>query len=321
VDPHAPDGPPDDAGSAPRPPESSAPTNPPPPLAPPRVSSSTHGGAIEDGATGVSWTPPDAGTTSGSSAGPGGVHVEVEDADGPPMPPPARRRRRRRRAVVGVAIVAVIGIPVGLAVGGLLPGDEAPSASGSDDAEVPRPEGDADAPRDGLDDADALQPPDVDALDGADAVYGRLLLDIDASERIMMNFQDEVATVFSVPAESPDALVEALSAAGAAGRDDLEEARDRFDDQLDEAGAEEIRERYLAHLDSWVEYMDAVSEDPGALSGEGAGAGYTVVINATADAFARALEEQLPADTDTSVSDYADEILDRGFRDAGDAQV
>jgi hypothetical protein len=46
-----------------------------------------------------------------------------------------------------------------------------------------------------------------------------------------------------------------------------------------------------------------------------------VVINATADAFARALEEQLPADTDTSVSAYADEILDRGFRDAGDAQV
>jgi len=124
-----------------------------------------------------------------------------------------------------------------------------------------------------------------------------------------------------VPAESPDALIEELQDIGAAGRDDLLEVRDRLDDELDVDGAEEVRDRYVAHLDSWADYMAAVAEDPGVLGGEGTGAGFTVVINATADAFARTLEEELPDTADASVRAYASDLLDRGFRGGSDAQV
>jgi hypothetical protein len=270
------------------------------------------------------WTPPDAGASTGDTTGPVGIHVEVEDADGPPPPPPARRRRRRRRALIAGAVIVVLGVPSGLVVVSTLGSDDVPSATGGDDqdgdvgeAETPGPGNDGDPP----DGVEALDPPDLDSLGGVDAVYGRLLIDIDASEQIMMDFQDQVAAAFSTPPASSDELLEMLQGIGATGRDQLLIARDRLDDELDVDGAEEIRGRYLAHLDSWAEYMDAVSDDPGVLTGEGVSAGFTVVINATADAFARALEEELPAGADASVRAYADDLLDRGFRGSGDSQV
>jgi hypothetical protein len=275
------------------------------------------------------WAPPDAGAGTGGATGPGGIHVEVEDADGPPPTPPARRRRRRRRALIAGAVIVVLGVPVGLAVVSTFGSDDVPSATGGDDrdgderdgdvgdAETPGPDDGGDPP----DGVEAIDPPDLDALEGADAVYGRLLIDIDASEQIMMAFQDQVATAFSSPPASSDELVETLQGIGATGRDELLTVRDRLDDELDVDGAEEVRGRYVAHLDSWVEYMAAVADDPGVLAGEGVSAGFTIVINATADAFARALEEQLPASADASVRAYADDLLDRGFRSSGDAQV
>jgi hypothetical protein len=280
------------------------------------------------------WTPPDAGASTGDTTSPGGIHVEVEDADGPPPPPPARRRRRRRRALIAGAVIVVLGVPVGLTVVSTFGSDDVPSAAGGDAQDGDAQDGDAqdgdaqdgDSPSPGNggdppDGVEALDPPDLDALEGVDAVYGRLLIDIDASEQIMMNFQDQVATAFSAPPASSDELLEALQGFGATGRDQLLMARDRLDDELDVDGAEEVRGRYVAHLDSWTEYMDAVSDDPSVLAGEGVSAGFTVVINATADAFARALEEELPASADASVRAFADDLLDRGFRGSGDSQV
>lgn len=278
------------------------------------------------------WAPPDAASAAARPSSGTGIDIEVEDADGPPVPPPVRRRRRRRRAWLIGAVVVVIGVPVGLAVATTFEDGDAPSATAggtSDgDAEDDGNEGERDDGDDteGTGDADGeeVAPPaplDLDALGGTDAVYGRLLVDIDASERVMVDFQDELSSAFATPAESPDALVEALQTIASTSHDELLAARDRLDDGLDVDGAEVVRERYLAHLDSWAEYMDAVAEDPGLLGGEGTGAGFTVAINATADAFARALEEELPETVDASVRAYADGLLDRGFRSSGDAQV
>jgi hypothetical protein len=323
VDPHDPDGSPDDPAGSPRhEPEdlaSGTPSSPPPPGPPP---------VAPPGAPGGAWTPPDAAVSAAGPIGGGGIDIEVEDVDGPPVPPPVRRRRRRRRALligaIVVAVVVVIGVPLAL-VAGLLVGDQdEPSATAGDtphddlDDGGNRGEGQEGGGEGGDAAEDELGPLDIDALDGADAVYGRLLVDIDASEQVMVGFQEELATAFTTP---PDARVEALQETAVASRDDLGEARDRLDEELEVTGAEEVRERYLAHLDSWADYMDAVAEDPSILGGEGAGTGFTVVINATADAFARALEDELPGSADASVKAYAENLLDRGFRPSGDAQV
>jgi hypothetical protein len=215
--------------------------------------------------------------------------------------------------------------------------DDGSAGSDSDDGEVADPDagadpdgGDADAgPDEGADGGPSndpggradptLTPPDVDALDGLDAAYAQLLLDIDASELTMIGFQEDVREVV-VGAGSPADAVAAVSAAAGERADELGEVRGQLADGLDDAGAEQVRRRYLEHLDSWADYMAAIEEDPLLLI-EGRGAGFTEVINETADAFARALESELPADIDDAVERFAEGILDRGFRSFGEAQV
>ena len=164
-----------------------------------------------------------------------------------------------------------------------------------------------------------LRPPDVDALGGLDATYAELLLAIDDSERTMIAFQEEAVEAFA-DAASPADGVAAVGVVAGVRRVQLLEVRERLVDDLDDAGAEQVRTRYLEHLDSWADYMAAVEEDP-ALLIEGRGTGFTVVINATADAFSRALESELPADIDVEVERFAEGILDRGFRGFSEAQV
>ena len=164
-----------------------------------------------------------------------------------------------------------------------------------------------------------LRPPDVDALGGLDATYAELRLAIDDSERTMIAFQEEAVEAFA-DAASPADGVAAVGVVAGVRRVQLLEVRERLVDDLDDAGAEQVRTRYLEHLDSWADYMAAVEEDP-ALLIEGRGTGFTVVINATADAFSRALESELPADIDVEVERFAEGILDRGFRGFSEAQV
>jgi hypothetical protein len=198
------------------------------------------------------------------------------------------------------------------------------------DAGAAPDEGDADAgPDEGADggapgDPDAgpeptLTPPDVDALEGLDAVYAQLLIDIDASERTMIGFQEDVDEAF-VGAASPADGVAAVGAVAGERRNELLQVRERLADGLDDAGAEQVRSRYVEHLDSWADYMGAIEDDPLLLL-EDRGTGFTVVVNATADAFARALESELPAGIDLEVERFAEGILDRGFRGFGEAQV
>jgi hypothetical protein len=123
-----------------------------------------------------------------------------------------------------------------------------------------------------------------------------------------------------VAAATPADAIDAVEGAAGDGRAGLLEVRERLADGVDDAGAEEVRSLYVEHLDSWADYMEAVEQEPLVLI-EDRGAAFTVVINATADAFARALEAQLPGDIDAEVARFAEGILDRGFRASGQAQV
>jgi hypothetical protein len=270
------------------------------------------------------------------------------EPDGPPPPPFVRARTRRRRIALAVAAaLLVIGVPLALAiVSALEERDAAPAAApGTEDAErgpdsdeqVADPDAgtepderdpgagpDEGADGDPSDDPDdrpdpTLTPPDVATLDGLDAIYAQLLLDIDDSERTMMGFQDDVQEAVVGAGSSVDAVAAVGEVAGVRAAE-LAEVREQLVDGLDDAGAEQVRRRYLEHLDSWADYLAAIEEDPLLLI-EGRGAGFTVLINATADAFARALESELPAAIDPTVERFAEGILDRGFRGTGEAQV
>lgn len=171
----------------------------------------------------------------------------------------------------------------------------------------------------GLDPDADLDPLDLDALDGLDLVYGQLLTDIDASEREMIDFQTDVGEALSGSTSRDDGLT-AVAAAAAERTEALGEVRDRLADPLDDPGAEEVRRLYVDHLDSWAAYIGAVAEDPLVIF-EQSETGATVAINRTADRFARALEDELPDDADAEVARFADDILDRGFRGFGVADV
>jgi len=247
-----------------------------------------------------------------------------------------------------VALLAVVvGVPLALFVGTGLPGEPEPTASpdGATDGQAAEPEGDDGGPDDGepnrggpdrggpdrggpeddgpgappVDPDAELEPLDLDVLDGRDLVYGRLLTDIDASERAMIAFQDGLADTFNDP-DSPEAALEGASEVAADGQAALLEVRERLVDPVDDPGAERVRALYVDHLDSWEVFMAAVAEDP-LMVFQQSEAGFTVTINATADAFARALEAELPDDVDAEVARFADGILDRGFRGLGYADV
>jgi hypothetical protein len=244
---------------------------------------------------------------------------------------PARRRRRRWPLLVaGLLLVGLAGTLVALALtseeatvvadagddeDATAPGD-GPDDDGSD-AEGPDDDGAA-APEPGEPELE-LDPLDLDRLEGLDLVYGQLLTDIDASEREMIGFQTDVGEALSGASSGPEGLA-AVAEVAAAREQGLLEVRERLSGTLDDAGAEEVRERYVEHLDSWADLMGAVAEEP-LLILEQSESGATVAINRTADRFARALEAELPDDIDAEVARFAEDILDRGFRGFGTADV
>jgi hypothetical protein len=279
------------------------------------------------------WAPPDAGAAPDAAVGrppppaPTGPHGSgwaAPDPEGPPPPPWERARRRRRKVLLGVVAALVLLVPVALLVVATVGGDDTDEVAASpedEDANDPDADGGEAAPTPG--DQAPLEAPDLDRLEGPDAVFAQLLLDIDRSELAMIGFQDELRERFQEHAggDDPAELLSALSDAGARGATDLEEARAALEEPAADVRADAVREVYLDHLDSWRRYMEAVEEDPTLLVAEGAGSRYTLSINATADAFARSLEEQLPDDVDGQVQLMAEQLLDRGFRPATDADV
>jgi len=271
---------------------------------------------------------------------------------------PPRRRRRWPLVLSGLLLLALTGTLVALALtsdddttvvadgdagsseggpddagpDGAGPGAADPDGPGAgpDDADPEGGDGDGadDGDRDGgaeqpsrpeLDPEDVLDPLDLDGLDGTDLVFGRLLTTIDASEQEMIAFQAEVGQALA-GASSRDAGLEAVAEVAATRERGLLDVRERLEDPLDDPGAEEVRALYVDHLDSWAELMGDVADEPLRILDQSE-SGATVSINLTADRFARALEAELPADADTEVARFADDLLDRGFRGGGVADV
>jgi hypothetical protein len=253
--------------------------------------------------------------------GPTGMQVEVE-RDGPPPPPHVRARRQRRRTLLIVlAVLVVVGTPVALAITSAVTGQDTPAATDDGDSGPDADDGgDADPDLEPGPEA-TLDPPDLAQLDGLDATYGELLIDIDASEQVMIGFQEDLAEAFGGAGGDGEALLEAVQTVANDRWQELLEVRERLSDPIDDDGAEEVRDTYVEHLDAWADYMQAIAEDPATMALDDGSSGYNVVINATADTFARTLEDRLPADIDEDVAGYANGILDRGFRSIGDSQV
>jgi hypothetical protein len=234
--------------------------------------------------------------------------------------------QRRRRWPLVLSGLLLLGLAVTLVVLVLTADDDGTAvADGGPDGQTPGTAPDRDDGEDGGSggsspgtDAD-LDPLDLDALDGLDLVYGQLLTDIDASEREMIGFQADVGAALSGASSRDDGLT-AVAAVAAERAEALGEVRARLADPLDDPGAEEVRRLYVDHLDSWADFIGTVAEDPVAIF-EQSETGATVAINRTADRFARALEDELPANADAEVARFADGILDRGFRGFGVADV
>lgn len=319
--------------------ESAAEPDVPPPQA--KAEQPQAGAPTHSGPSAYSAPPPvQPGTQPPGTFGPP-TQPAPQDPAGPPTPPTVRARRRRW-LIVGLCVVVafVLAVPIVLALGGFPsqvatvladdPVDEDDPDAGTTLPELDDPdEGGADGDPDsgtsdsgGFDQDVPAPTPDIDALEGADAVFAELLGSVDEAELVMIGFQSEVADALATA--GPDDLEDLnarLSDVAADRRVELIEVRDALDQATDDADAEAVRQAYLDHVDSWGEYMTAVESNPETLFGEGGDGGYTVVINATADAFVRALEEQLPDNIDDEVADLARHILQRGFSGSAEAQV
>jgi hypothetical protein len=251
----------------------------------------------------------------------------VTEVAGPPRTP-FERARRRRLLVASTVAILLTATAVVLRVGG-------PSWLWADAPSAETPDGERSSPGGGpADGADPTTPPDdapgvgdlatpsLEGLTARDRTFAALLIDVDASERAMLDFDDRATTALrGVDPQEPASLDSALATVGAAAAravTDLDAIRARLVAPEAQAGGDPdldaIGSAYVAHLDAWRTYLAGIAERPARAITDGANDTDMLLINVTADAFRRALEARLPADVDPEVRVFAEAILDRGFR-------
>ncbi len=203
------------------------------------------------------------------------------------------------------------GAPGGEDDGTAEPGEE-PGADPDDDGAIaegqPGDRPDREVPAD-----ERITAPDLDELEGDDTRIAELLLDIDASERVMLGYQLDAQEAFrgELDLEDPEELLDAVGAAARTALDDLEVLRARLGPSQPDPAAEQVRASYVEHLDSWVDYLTAIEDDPRVVLGDLTR--FTVHINRTGDGFVRAVDGLRESDVDDAVGGYAQRIVDRGF--------
>lgn len=260
---------------------------PPPPPSVPGTPPSTDGSAPDP-----SWPPPDPDSVYGGRTvygGDGGSSWE-------PPPPPRRRTGLVVGIVLGVlALVLVLGGLVFIGVRqSSTAGQEGPPAA-TEEFTPPTAEG-------------------GDVESQADAI----LTTIDRSELRMIEFQEDVVAEIGEDGMVGDRAEAVANAAQAAG-DDLTRLRSGLQD-LGEGegdaltGLRAVRDTYTAHLDAWIEYVDAVAATPTLAGGAASGAeAYWRDINLTGADFVDAMAERLPDALPSNLQDLADQIVERGF--------
>lgn len=194
-----------------------------------------------------------------------------------------------------------------------------PGAGDEDGARSPpaddRQRPDAEVPED-----ERISAPDMAQFAGADAELLRVLVDIEASERVMLAFQIEVVAIFEANGDVSD-MLRAVSTAAGGAISDLGVLRDLLSEPVADEGTREVATTYVAHLDTWVDYLGALERDPQLLGGDLSR--YTLPINVTGGRFARAVTARLEADVelDERIVDYANAVVERGFPPPEDAQA
>jgi hypothetical protein len=147
-----------------------------------------------------------------------------------------------------------------------------------------------------------------------------LLEGIVASEGIMLAFNDDVAERLDGVTEEAVALA-AIASAAADGADGLRTARPGLVEPSQDGVVDDVRTAYVPHLDAWIDYLAALAEEPRLLFTRDEQQPYLLMINATAEDFADALEDLLAGDPAPRVAELAERILDEGFRSERDADV
>jgi hypothetical protein len=140
-----------------------------------------------------------------------------------------------------------------------------------------------------------------------------LFADIEQSEGTMLGFYDRLRDEFD-PTLGTDEVRGVIAAAAVDAAATLREIRARIVPLADDAVVDDVRAAYLPHLDSWVDYLEAVADEPDLEIDRERAAPYTLVINATARAFRVATEEMLETEPSEAVRALAEAILDEGFR-------
>ena len=222
----------------------------------------------------------------------------MEPLDPPPPPTPYERegaggggavgaraiaRRRRRRTVAGIASVLLV---VAVAVGGWLElrdGGWAQQRSAADER-------------------------------ARDVALLALFEDIERSEGAMLGYYDRLRDELADPTSERDDVLAVIGAAAADAVLALREVRARIVALTGDAVVDDVRAAYLPHLDSWVDYLEAVVDAPDLELDRERATPFTLVINATARAFRVATEEMLDTGPSDAVRELAEAILDEGFR-------
>ncbi len=254
------------------------------------------------------WSVPGTPMRPGGGGPPGG------DPDGW-APDPSPRRSSPRWGLVAAVVVGLVVAAVGLSVAMGTSGSDPVATSTSDVASSePGP-----APTTPPSGDPSGTPPDAGDLDPAVATAHRdLFAAIDESERAM------IALNASTPSTTTDLGADELAAfRDEAGEraDELEAVRDRLEG-IDDAGSDavtSIRDAYLVHLGDWIDWADAVADDPTLLDRPDAASPYFDAINFSAEDFAAAVANDLDRDrVPSDVRDLADEIIGRGFSSSDD---
>lgn len=149
-----------------------------------------------------------------------------------------------------------------------------------------------------------------------------LLTDVAASEGVMLRFNDAVeATLDDAqdPAQDDEEseVLRAIALAAAEGVGGLGALRPAIDAREGDERLVAVRVAYLPHLDSWIDYLDALAQDPALLFTVEAQQPFLLRINATAETFGDALEALIATEPSPAVVELAERILDEGFRSEG----
>ena len=152
--------------------------------------------------------------------------------------------------------------------------------------------------------------------DEQDAAMVALLEDVVRTEGVMLDFNEVVAERLEGARGEEEALA-IVARAAASGVGGLEALRPLIVDGAGGPEVEEVRTVYLPHLDSWIEYLSAIADEPLLLFDRDDQQPYILRINATADAFRIALEELLERGPSAPAARLAERILDDGFRSDG----